>query len=102
MRTYETYLEIRPYKKTLGIWFACTRTISWDLTWASDLLAGSDWSRLIHTTSGEEYSSGIRRYELEFVTTSSNSFDYHFGGYIGWGRTPSAPIINLSCKPEIF
>lgn len=101
MRTYQTFLEIKPYKKTL-VWFGCSRTISWDIDWASDLLIGTEWARWYHHEAGQEFNNDIRRYNLEFITNSYNSFEHHFGGFIGWGGTPSAPTIYLTCHSNAF
>jgi hypothetical protein len=97
-----TRLTILPYKKTLGVWFVCSRTISWDVRYASDLYINGTWIRVIHyppTLSGVDSPYAFTEYETD---SNSNATDFHFGGFSGWGRTPSAPVINLSCNPDGF
>ena len=97
-----TSLNITPYKKTLGIWFVCSRTISWDIQFATDLYINGTWTRVNHyplACAGKDSPYGFNEFETD---SDSNATDFHFGGFRGWGRTPSAPVIYLSCNPNGF
>jgi hypothetical protein len=97
-----TSLTITPYKKTLGHWWVVSRTISWDVKYATDLYINETWTRVIHyppAISGADSPNAFNVFETD---SDSNATDFHFGGFSGWGRTPSAPVIYLSCNPNIF
>lgn len=98
-----TSLTIQPYKKTLGVWIKCSRTISYDIKYATDLYIDGTWSRVIHyplACAGKDSPIGWLN-EVE-SPSSGSATDYHFGAYDGWGRTPSAPVIYLSCTPSLL
>lgn len=100
---YETQMQIVPWKKTLGTWFHCYRTLSWDARWASDYKAdGFDWERRQHAFNGSVYSNVANIVQSEFYTNVNANNEYHFGGYDGWGRSPSAPPIYFNCRPDVL
>lgn len=100
---FVTYLDIRAFKKTLGLWWLTQRTISWDAKWASDFLVqGFDWDRKQHATSGADFGYSIYLEEPEYYTLQYTTVDNHFGGFEGWGRTPSAPAITFQCRPDVI
>jgi ribosome-associated toxin RatA of RatAB toxin-antitoxin module len=83
---------VRPYKKTLGIWYFCTRTISCNIRLRLDWKDSSgNWDYQICTYTN----SGTFDSKLEGdVYSNYVSFGYfynptaHFGGIDSWGRTP--------------
>lgn len=83
---------VRPYKKTLGIWYFCTRTISCNIRLRLDWKdTNGNWQNQICTYSN----SGTSASKLEGdVYSNYVSFGYwynpsaHFGGIDSWGRTP--------------
>lgn len=101
---------VRPYKKTLGIWYWCTRHISCNIKVATDYYANTDmdgnpsnqWQRLIQQDSRTNvYASSVSD-KLPDVVLSFGYHctpDIHFGGYNSWGDTPSTnPNVVLQCN----
>ena len=103
------YYLVRPYKKTLGIWYWCTRHISCSIKVAFDYPDYTSyysyvWKRKIDddqrtnvyasSISGELCSTWI---STGFTAPSSPRA--HFGGYNCWADTPSTnPNVVLQCN----
>lgn len=68
---YETFLEIRPYKKTLGVWFRVSRTCSWDVRYAADFKAdGFGWERRQYYETGSDFDNEIYLPQSIFIPMS--------------------------------
>lgn len=93
---YVNYM-VRPYKKTLGIWYWCTRHISCNIKVAADYkvyTSSSSWTwtrvngsysctnKYASSVSGQLCSQWI---SIGFTSTPAG----HFGGYNCWADTPS-------------
>lgn len=93
---YVHYL-VRPYKKTLGIWYWCTRHISCDIKVAFDYPEFTSyysyvWKRKIGTAQRSNVYSSSLSGELcsTWISTGFTApFSGHFGGYNCWADTPS-------------
>lgn len=101
---------VRPYKKILGIWYWCTRTISCDIAVAVDYYVytspySGSWLRQYATysesgTSTSSISGILSSYwiSIGFYGTPQS----HFGGYHCWADTPSTdPFVSFECNPWI-
>jgi hypothetical protein len=102
---YCTYL-IKPQKKTLGVWFNCTRTISASLKVRIDHI---DWGSANGNWLNEQftyYEPGKLTSKLEDTFLDiQESINFgpvphysHFGGYNCWGDTPSTPAATKRCN----
>ncbi len=103
LKIFTTYL-VRPYYKTLGIWYHCTRTISCDFKVATGWydVYNHVWEREIgeYSNSGE-LASSLSGDLSSFVVTSTST-PVHFDGYYCWGDTPSTdPPVVISCNPHL-
>lgn len=98
--------EVRPYKKILGIWYYCTRTLLWDFNVRADyLVTNTPWSNNKFHTYGQtidpEWSIG----GIAIIVATNGSFSsYHYGGYKCYGRSLSNNGINASmlCNSQLF
>ncbi len=96
---------VRPYKKTLGIWYFCSRTISCDFKIAVGIknIENNTWSREF-----DYYSRIVSDSKIEFIFLNRNygghlPVDFiHFDGYDSWGDTPSTGKAELQCHTELF
>ena len=90
---------IRPYHKTLGVWYFCTRTISYNFTatWKFKNASGGGW--LYNSYSAQDLqgtkSSAItgELFNMVFV----NITDLQFYSFSGWADTPDVPTCSLTC-----
>ncbi len=95
---------VRPQKRTLGVWFNCTRTLSCDLKIAVDINKESIWDRQYYYASESGTSASFLEYQFLDLAT----FGYwatppmHFGGYDCWGSSPSAGPTYVQCNVELF
>lgn len=83
------YFLVRPYKKTLGVWFWVECYISADINIALDYYTLEGWTRYI---SKQNYPSRLaRKIEGEIVRNSglqcSTNLQVHFGGYDCWASS---------------
>lgn len=95
---------VRPYKKTLGIWYYCNRTISCSFQLAIDRLTNAGWVR-----SFKNYSNaGNHGPVLWYSTVETISFggwsnpSVHYGGSQSWGDTPSTSSAVINCNTFLF
>jgi hypothetical protein len=96
---------IRPYKKTLGIWYWCTRTISCNIKIAYDKINSdyTTWTRGFYYKIETKYDS-----KLEYVVSSgflswgSGDPQMHFAGYDSWADTPSNDPVKLQANTYLF
>ncbi|MBN2521589.1 MAG: hypothetical protein JXB17_13840 [Bacteroidales bacterium] len=102
--TVSTYFLIRPYKRILGIWYWCKRTISADIKTRLDYYVFGNWYNDLCTY----HENGKKDSKLEGLITFWASTFYwvdtyvHFGGYDCWADTPSSPLVNLECNKSLF
>lgn len=98
--TYKVYHKglIRPYKKTLGVWYWCTRTISYQWKYTAyvnilgiDFREGEDRSGTRSDSKEESYK------ELFFSTNGSMFTGWHYEKYDCWGDTPSTGKAQVKC-----
>ncbi|NLA25523.1 MAG: hypothetical protein GX879_11215 [Bacteroidales bacterium] len=85
--------KVRPYKKTLGIWYYCKRTIDLNTTFYVHYEIDDIW----YSTGGYSHNSTIYAYVHEYsITVPSYVDDAHFGDVYVYGDTPdtSPAIIN--------
>ncbi|NCD41839.1 MAG: hypothetical protein EOL88_07080 [Bacteroidia bacterium] len=89
---------VRPYKKTFGVWYWCSRSISSNISIAADYLCYYSqnstpyWERVTQETSCSNYSSSSFSGTLCSHMVSHNFYvtpQGHFGGYDCWADTPS-------------
>lgn len=108
---YCTY-TIRPYKRTLGIWYWCTRTVSCNLkvavdycTWSYPPTNPGPWQRVIKTYSNSGTSTSVLSgvfFDIdEYVGGVISTHIAHFGGFNCWADTPSSPTVNLQCNTNL-
>ena len=96
---------VRPYKKTLGIWYYCTRTLSCDIKVAVDILKTTGWDRTYHY----KYEAGKSDSKLEYVLDGGvisvgvfARYNMHYGGYKCWADSPSTSPAFLNCNVHLF
>jgi len=94
----------RPYKRTLGIWYYCSRTISCNYKIAVGIKdLNNIWSREFYNYSKTLYGS-----KIEYVFLNRNYLGHlqtdfiHFDGYNSWGDTPSTDPAILQCNTSLF
>lgn len=96
----ETYYKVRPYKRTLGIWYWSTRTISCDINTAIEFYINGSWY------SENLYGGVLNKRDSKVEGTygfwaSSGYFSVtsiYFAEYDCWADTPSSPEVNLECN----
>ena len=97
---------VRPYKKTLGVWYWCTRTIAADIKVALDSYSTSTgWVRK-KFSNHHDYS---RRSKIEqdlvggFISWGYFATDvtFHFGGLDCWGDSYSTDHVHIECNKSI-
>lgn len=102
----EQYVQymVRPYKKTLGVWYWCTRTISCNIKVAAGYYVynnSNSWVRLIgnYSNSGTSTSSleGILCQQWISIGVNKDGIG-HFDGYNAWADTPSTNPAVLHCN----
>jgi len=98
---FNSKVLIRPYKRTLGIWYWCTRTVSCDVSVAIDHYYDSNYYR--ETYSYANAGTSTSKLEVIFIDGLIGyghglSINLHFGGFDAWADTPSAPIVRLQCN----
>jgi len=96
------YSIIRPYKRTLGIWYWCSRTITYDIKIAFDFEdTNYQWQRCFIIASGTISDSKV---ELENGLVSPYIYypDYHIHAYDCYAKTPSTPAAELECNTLFF
>lgn len=111
-REQYTYFIVRPYKKTLGIWYWCTRTISCDISIRTDYYLytnpnSGDWDdpeygNYENSGTSDDHLSDILNQRM--IATGFYPTTYsHFGGYDCWGDTPStSPNVVLQCNTSVL
>jgi len=106
MTIYQIRALVEAYKKSLGIWFRASRTISCDLKIAVDAETTSGWERNLyyhqHTGTSTSYTYDV---VLEGGVISIgywSRYNMHFGGYDSWGDTPSTPTAYLQKNTLLF
>lgn len=107
----ETKFLVRPYKKILGIWYFCQRTISCNIVVVTDYpfyTTSNSFSWLEHLQT-EYYEPGKEDYVVSGVLSSSMiSLGFyaspitHFAGYDCWGDTPSTNPVVISINTQII
>ncbi|HKK61471.1 MAG TPA: hypothetical protein VJ951_02855 [Bacteroidales bacterium] len=105
MTIYENRVLIRPYKRTLGVWYWCSRTLSCDIKVAIDHKTASGWQRGFYYKS----ESGKHTSKLEYIMSggvvsigSWQRYDMHYGGYDCWADSPSTSHVHLECNTSLF
>lgn len=84
------YMKIRPYKRTLGVWYWCNRTIHYNVEYViSDILGGTKFGRLYGNYEG----SCVNR---DFYTMDWYIYRALFLQLSGHASTPDARC-NVSC-----
>lgn len=83
--------SVRPYKRVLGIWYWCERTMKADIKMAIDYLAPRDWQRIYGNVSFYEKAWKLEGEMYESVYFGSTDFDInvHFGSYDCWASSLS-------------
>ena len=92
-------ISIRPYHRVLGIWWACSREVVCDISYGADLRdnPNGSWWRNVRHYSFTETDSDVGRATFEWAGFDISSLDYHFGGFDGWEKTSTTPLIVLKC-----
>lgn len=91
-------VTIRPYKKTLGVWYWCSRTISYNINVAVYLSQSGKIEKFYR--SGEQYDS-----KIEFVMFGGTGYtSSYFAGFNCWATTPSVDYQRaiLQCNTGIL
>ncbi len=103
MTILNNYVLIRPYKRTLGVWYWCSRTISWDLKIAVDKLIDNNWERGKFKNSGKKEDSKVE-FTIEGGVISFGTHvdvNMHYGGLDCWAKTPSTGYAKIQCNTSI-
>ena len=94
---------IRPLKRTAGVWFWCSRTISCDLNARADMYCMGAWSY----QTGHYANSGTSASKLEGDLVYHQKWNVtvapqmHIGSIDSWASTPSTGRVNLTCNPNL-
>lgn len=101
-----TNFMVRPYRKTLGVWFWVKRYVSCDLKVATGYYSYYDltWNRVL----GRYYKSSTLTQSLS-GTLSENVLSMgswatsvsHFDGYDLWASTPEAGMAEAECNKQL-
>lgn len=105
MTIFENRIFIRPYKRTLGIWYWCSRTISCDLKIAVDYETSNGWKRGFYFKSENGNYDSKLEYVIEGGIVSIGTFaryNMHYAGYDCWADTPSTDRAVLQCNTNLF
>lgn len=110
---------IRPYKRTLGVWYFASRTITGNLKARVDFISDGDnsfpalgdWVRRSYSDCFINTISPTYAYEngdiLGYWISQTNPYNavptFHFAGYDFWGDTPSVSLIpRVQCNVSIL
>ncbi|MFZ4726452.1 MAG: hypothetical protein ACOYMD_13540 [Paludibacter sp.] len=97
------HYKVRPYKRTLGVWYYCTRTVTFCITSAS---AGRSVGSMLNIKydyfSLPQVTQSTQLLENTIEGTGSlgsyySNGTYGFSYYNCWADTPSSPTVNLNC-----
>lgn len=105
---FQNRLLIRPYKKTLLVWYWCSRTISCDIKVAIDVLLSSnvyERSYYYYDEPGISDSKIEKNIDGGIVSWGywARYTDMHYAGYDAWGDTPSTdPPALIQCNTDLF
>lgn len=105
MTILNNYVLIRPYKRTLGIWYWCSRTLSCDLKIAVDTYYSNiGWGRKnFHKSEPGKHDSKLE-YTLEGGVISEGYFsryNMHYSGLDCWAKSGSTGRATIECNPGI-
>jgi hypothetical protein len=94
---YKVDLLVRPYKRTLGIWYWCTRTITGEATFEPRKENGLPIvDQPVTYGRDTEYDS---KWERSWASPNANyDSNPHFYSIYMYGDTPSTPPVTISCN----
>lgn len=90
------WIIIRPYKRTLGVWFYAQRTISGAIDATIGYNNGSPQSHTVSRTIPPTLSY-VQTRDI-YTPVSGSPSNVHFQNYYAWGDTPSTDTAVLSCN----
>ncbi len=95
---------IRPYKKTLGIWYWCTRTITAEVKLAVDYTNSYNVDPFrFHTILNRITRSDSKVEVTVYQLSPASIISAHFGAYYVFADTPStSPAIEQECNSFLF
>ncbi|MBN2746190.1 MAG: hypothetical protein JXR34_05640 [Bacteroidales bacterium] len=104
--SYGAEFQVRPYHRTLGIWYWCNRTIMADSKLAvggPSLDGSSKYSRIFaYSYTNGHYGSSWTSSTLWITYFTPSPPDVHFDGIDSWGDTYDTPPANIECYTELF
>ena len=103
---YEIYSFVRPYKKTFGIWYHASRTITWSKDYTVYLAAGSYLGQSLYSVDVGPFTTSSPQYKVESthtITIPNNNGQnltqwYEFENFHFMGDTPSTNPAIISCN----
>ena len=94
---YTSYEFIRPYKRTMGIWYWCKRTISYSFNIAIDIhKINGTYNRVPFYKYGTNYAYSIKKNDVFFTPDLMDVSSIHYAGYDCYGDTPSTNPASFS------
>lgn len=91
----------RPYKKTLGVWYWCSRTMKADAKWHYSFVSeySGEQTRIIENSSYYHDWTHTSKFEKEFEEQYyANGTSFYFTSYDIWGDTHSVSPIHRTCN----
>lgn len=92
LKATEVNVKVRPYKKTLGIWYFCIRSIFFDADFDVHIQQADRWLT-VHYQQSAVVEANVYEYN---PSISIMGYDAHFGRIFVEGDTPSTPAATIS------
>ena len=93
---------IRPYKKTAGIWFYCSRNVDYNIRVVLEYFENNWYLERVDRSGHFE---GSFDQKVEWIKTKpgwEDSYQLHFAGYKAWADTPSTDPAYTTCNIFFF
>lgn len=87
---------IRPYKRTWGVWFFCSRTISWDIDVSIFCRTSTGWKTKQQRDIGTK-STSLIWYNMANVVAAEPRGEFYYNYYKAWAKTPSTDYVIIEC-----
>ena len=95
---------IRPYKRTMGVWYWCSRTINCNIKVAVDKKINNTWIRDTYAKSVSNKKTSKLEFPIEGGVVSMGyhtTIPMHYGGIDSWADTPSTSPARIQCNTSI-
>lgn len=93
-----TFGRIRPYMRTLGVWFHARRTISGRIEYQVKYLRGSTHEIDVNEQVSSTLSYSQFRGETDISPANSHATNIRFTDIDSWGTTPSTGTVSVECS----